>query len=266
MNIREQIDRIKDEGYSEANAEAKLCQDIVLQLISKSSLCRNCTIKGGVVMRSLSQNTRRATQDMDIDFIRYSLDETAIRHFVATLNDIGEISIKIIGDIEELRQQDYHGKRIHIEIEDGAGTKLTSKIDLGVHTKLNIKQDEYCFDIGFDDDGASLLINSKEQMLTEKLRSILKFGIFSTRFKDIYDMYYLFDKIDEEKFKQCLDEYIFKDEGMRENSLADILTRVKKTFANKRYLEKLATSKKNWLDLPNEKVLAGIIDKIQSLQ
>ena len=159
-------------------------------------------------MRSLSQNTRRATQDMDIDFIRYSLDEKAIRHFITTLNDLGEISIKIIGDIEELRQQDYHGKRIHIEIEDGMGTKLTSKIDLGVHTKLNIKQDEYCFDIGFDDDGASLLINSKEQMLTEKLRSILKFGIFSTRFKDIYDMYYLFDKIDKEKFKLFFQKYL----------------------------------------------------------
>ena len=51
MNIHEQIDRIKAEGYNEANAanaEAKLCQDIILQLITKSSLCQNCTIKGDV--------------------------------------------------------------------------------------------------------------------------------------------------------------------------------------------------------------------------
>lgn len=162
MNIHEQIDRIKAEGYNEANAEAKLCQDVILQLISKSALCRNCTIKGGVVMRSISQNARRATQDMDIDFIRYSLDERLIRNFIDTLNGIGEASINIIGKIEELKQQDYHGKRVHIEIEDGTGTKLVSKIDFGVHTKLTIEQDEYCFDIGFDDEGASLLINSKE--------------------------------------------------------------------------------------------------------
>ena len=31
------------------------------------------------------------------------------------------------------------------------------------------------------------LINSKEQMFTEKLRSILKFGPLSTRYKDIFD-------------------------------------------------------------------------------
>ena len=33
-----------------------------------------------------------------------------------------------------------------------------------------------------------LLINSNEQMLSETLRSLLKFGTFSTRFKDIYEL------------------------------------------------------------------------------
>ena len=28
MNIREEIDKIRDEGYNEANAEARLCQDM----------------------------------------------------------------------------------------------------------------------------------------------------------------------------------------------------------------------------------------------
>jgi hypothetical protein len=36
------------------------------------------TIKGGVVMRSITGNVRRATQDMDIDFIRYSLSDESI--------------------------------------------------------------------------------------------------------------------------------------------------------------------------------------------
>lgn len=35
--------------------------------------------------------------------------------------------------------------------------------------------------IAYLDDGPTLLINSKEQMFTEKLRSILKFGPTSTR-------------------------------------------------------------------------------------
>lgn len=266
MDIRKEISRIKTEGYNEVNAEAKLCQDIVLWLIANSSLCKKCTIKGGVVMRNISKNARRATQDIDIDFIRYSLDESSIRRFILSLNGLMDISIRIIGPIEELKQQDYHGKRVYVEIIDKTGVGLKSKIDFGVHSKLSITQDSYCFDIGFDNEGASLLINTKEQMLTEKLRSILRFGHFSTRFKDIYDIYYLFNDVDEQKLNKCFDEYIFNDRGMRENNLSDILNRVKTTFSNIKYLEKLRTSKKNWIGVSNEIVTAEIISRIQNLQ
>lgn len=111
INILEKTDEIKKEGYSELNAQAKLCQDIVLEALARSDLNRSVTIKGGVVMRSISGNIRRATQDMDIDFIRYSLDENAIRSFIERLNSIEGIAISVAGDIEKLKQQDYHGKK-----------------------------------------------------------------------------------------------------------------------------------------------------------
>lgn len=76
MNLMDEVDKIRNEGYSEANAEAKLCQDIIISAISKSSLNRNVTIKGGVVMRSLSGEVRRATQDIDLDFIRYQYQKS----------------------------------------------------------------------------------------------------------------------------------------------------------------------------------------------
>ena len=78
-------DEFRKEGYSDQNAEARVCQDIVLKAIAESDLSRNVTIKGGVVMRSITGNIRRATQDMDLDFIRYSLNEDAIRQFIDKL-------------------------------------------------------------------------------------------------------------------------------------------------------------------------------------
>lgn len=57
-----------------------------------------------------------------------------------------------------------------------------------ISIRKQIEKEEYCFDIAYDDEGASLLINSNEQMLSEKLRSLLNFGAFSTRFKDIYEL------------------------------------------------------------------------------
>lgn len=64
-------------------------------------------------------------------------------------------------------------------------------MDIGVHKHLDIKQDKYLFDYNLFDDGFTLLINSPEQIFTEKLKSLLKFGITSTRYKDIFDFYYL---------------------------------------------------------------------------
>ena len=31
MNLLDEVDKIKKDGYSEANAEAKLCQDIIIK-------------------------------------------------------------------------------------------------------------------------------------------------------------------------------------------------------------------------------------------
>ena len=57
-----------------------------MKALSVSTLSRNVTIKGGVVMRGITGDSRRATQDMDIDFIRYSLSDDSIMTFVEKLN------------------------------------------------------------------------------------------------------------------------------------------------------------------------------------
>ena len=58
----------------------------MLKAIAESGMGRNATIKGGVVMRSISKNARRATQDLDLDFIRYSISDDSIKRFIGKLN------------------------------------------------------------------------------------------------------------------------------------------------------------------------------------
>ena len=256
--IREMIRQAKNDGYSDENAEAKVCQDVVLKALSESTLSRNATIKGGVVMRSISRDARRATQDMDIDFIRYSLSDESIRLFVQKLDCLEDIHIRQVGAITELKQQDYHGKRVFVVISDETGDSVESKIDLGVHKNLSIEQEEYCFDIACFDGGANLLINSKEQMFTEKLRALLKFGPNSTRFKDVFDMCYLSDLMDRDKLAACLDALVFSDPGMRENNTNDIRQRVKNTFSSNLYVDRLSKSRKNWLGIE----ITYVLDRI----
>lgn len=263
-DIKQMLKTAEKEGYKDENAEAKICQDIILMALSKSPLCRNATIKGGVVMRSLSRSARRATQDMDIDFIRYSISDDSVMHFIEKLNCVDGIHIQQVGHIEELKQQDYHGKRIYIKIMDDNGNEIESKIDLGVHKNLTIKQEEYCFDISSFDEGANLLINSKEQMFTEKLKSLLKFGRYSTRYKDIFDMCYLSEMVERKKLAECFREYIYDDPKMRENSIQDITARLKRIFNDQSYIRLLNSSRKNWLEIETEDVLIEILDFIEN--
>ncbi len=259
MNLSVMIKEMQELGYGPDDARARICQDIVLKAVSQSSLSRNVTIKGGVLMRNMTKNIRRATQDMDIDFIRYSLSDEYIDFFIEKLNCIENVEIKRVGKIEELRQQDYSGKRVYIHITDHMGNFIDSKIDLGVHKHMEIEQEEYCFDIAFDDMGASLLANTREQMFVEKLRSFLKFGQFSTRYKDIYDMYYQCGKMNKEKLFQCLHIFIFDDPGMRENDISAIVKRVEFVFSDKAYKKRVDTSDKRWLDDNIEDVFNGIL-------
>jgi predicted nucleotidyltransferase component of viral defense system len=85
MNLQEEIEKLMNEGYSAANASARVCQDIILYGIANGSMNRNVTIKGGVVMRNISNNSRRATQDIDLDFIRYSISDESIKAFISQL-------------------------------------------------------------------------------------------------------------------------------------------------------------------------------------
>ena len=70
-------------------------------------------------MHNISNNIRRATRDLDIDFIKYSLADESIRNFVDALNNVeNTLKIEIIGNIIPLHHQDYDGKRVLIKISD----------------------------------------------------------------------------------------------------------------------------------------------------
>ena len=266
INIAELVAQAREDGYDGVHAEAKVCQDIILHAISESSLNRNVTIKGGVVMKSITNDNRRATVDIDLDFIKYSLEEEAIKRFISTINSASEVKIEINGEIEELSQQEYRGKRVYIRLTDGNGNQISSKMDLGVHVNADIEQEEYCFDICLDDEGASLLVNSKEQIFTEKLRSLLKFGPLSTRYKDVFDMYYLAGVIDKNHLMTCIRTYILDEPEMRETSMEEVCLRVKRTFENRTFQNNIMRARRsNWLEIDTKEAMAGLLTYLQEL-
>lgn len=256
------------EGYTRVNAVAKVCQDIILKEISESPYFRNVTIKGGVVMHSISNDKRRATRDIDLDFIKYSLEDESIAKFINKLNDNDDgITITIDGNPELLHHQDYDGKRVNVIVNDSYNNTMKSKLDIGVHRNFDLEQEEYCFDLNSINTTATLFINSVEQIFIEKLKSLLKFGALSTRFKDIFDFYYLINNtnIDKEKFNKYIKNIIFDDDSMLENNIADVIIKMKILFSNRIFIANLKDARNNWLDIPVADVLKNILTFLESI-
>ena len=84
MNLNELVSNYLALGYELADAQSKVCQDLILYKIGKSKYAHNITVKGGVVMHNISKSTRRSTRDLD--FIKYSLDDNSIINFINNLN------------------------------------------------------------------------------------------------------------------------------------------------------------------------------------
>ena len=72
------------------------------------------------------------------------------------------------------------------------------------------------------------------------MRSLLRFGARSTRYKDV-----------------------FGNESMREEDWADVHARLEKVFSDRRYVRQLSRAKDNWLELPLGKVTAGILSEVK---
>ena len=268
MNIKNLIKQYMDEGYTLLDAESKVAQDIILSKISKSKFKKNITIKGGVVMHSISKDKRRATRDLDLDFIKYSLDDESIENFIKELNNLeDDIQIILYGKIIPLHHQDYNGKRVFIKLTDNYSNSINTKLDIGIHKLLEIEQDDYYFDLGILKENVNLLINSREQIFTEKLKSLLKLGVRSTRYKDLFDFYYLINNcnLDKVKLIKSFEVYIYNDDKMRENNLHDIYERLSSILNSKLYKNNLSNPKNNWLDINIDNAIKAVLNYIENL-
>ena len=145
-SFAEQIAALSEAGYRIAEAQSKVAHDAILLAMYKSGFKKNCTVKGGVVMCELTKDIRRTTMDLDVDFVRYSISEASIRRVVARWARLTGFKMTIFGTILELRQDDYRGRRVYLDISDGSIRKpVRTKVDIGVHTHAELLQVERRF-------------------------------------------------------------------------------------------------------------------------
>ena len=262
--IEEMIKEYMTLGFSLNQAETFVCQEITIRKIAESPLAENVLIKGGVVMFNLTKEKRRATIDLDFDFIRYDISDSSIELFVELLNKYNSNYQIKIKSIKSLNQDDYQGKRVVTTIKDKSRS-INFKLDIGVHTLLTIKQSSMCFSFG--DEGVFLKVNPPEQIFSEKLYSLAKHQSLSTRYKDVYDMYYLINvvKLNKSQTKKCLNLLAAKG-FYKIDSIEEICRRVESTFKDVDFIEHIKNTRDKWIDVTCEKLFDSISKFINELK
>lgn len=228
MNLQEVIQKYIKSGYSDELASSKVSQDLILTAIANSKYNQNITIKGGVVMHNLSNDKRRATRNLDLDFIKYPLDDKSIKNFINELNkSINYINFEIIDEIIPLHHQDYKGKRVFLKIKDNYKNEIGTKLDIGVHKLFQLEQEEY-----------------------------------------IFDFYYLIDNelLNKEKLEKCFKILIYDDKSINVNNVKDLISQFEKITSSRLYKINLNNPKYNWLDKNIDGVIDKIKDYLVNME
>lgn len=267
MLIKELIDKYIQQGHSYRNAQNLAAEEIVLTKIASSSLSDHVTLKGGIVMFNLTKSDRRVTQDIDFDLIKYSIDDYSIRLFVNKMNTINDgITASISKDIEKLHQEDYQGVRVHLSLKDSKNSALRIKLDIGVHTYTAIEQEKIAFIFANNNGSVSIRVNPCEQVFAEKLLSLARLGPLSTRYKDIYDLYYLIDNnlIDFNKLRKILNLF-FENSKRKPNTIFELVDTIIDTFDDTNFADEAKEPASKWIEVDYETVKQVIIAFISKI-
>lgn len=260
MTIKELVNKYVSKGYNFRNAQNLAAEEILLTRIAASPLANHVTLKGGIVMFNLTGSDRRVTQDIDFDFIRYSIDESSIRLFVDMLNRSSDYDISIKNNIEQLHQEDYQGVRVNLIIKDSKKDSLKIKLDIGVHTYSAIDQETTVFSFEGEENSVSIKVNPPEQIFAEKLLSLARLGTLSTRFKDVYDLYYLIaeGKMNSKKVTSILNLF-FASSKRKPNDIYELQNSIEDTLNNNDFALEASKPASKWIDVDYKNAVETII-------
>ena len=267
MNIKELVRKYVSKGFSLRNAKNIVAEEIMILKIAATDMADRVTIKGGFVMYNLTKNDRRVTKDIDFDLIRYSIDKDSIKLFLNKMNRINDgIKVSIEGRIVDLNQEDYRGVRVNTILSDEFNNKLRLKLDIGVHTYLAIEQDRMLFKFDSSPKGVEIKVNPPEQIFAEKLISLGRHGALSTRYKDIYDLYYLLKFCDvSSKMIREIITLFFENSSREPRTFLELENGIKEALSNKAFELEASKPTSRWIDVDFEVAKEEIIAFVKTL-
>lgn len=188
----------------------------VLERISVSKYQDNFILKGGLLLSAMFGIGNRMTKDMDATITGIDVSKDKM---LKVLNEILSINLKDdvkfdVVDITDIREDDeYGGNKYHI-VGKLQSLKVNLEIDISTGDKVTPRELKYKYPLIFEDRTIMISSYNIETILAEKIETVLRRGVFNSRMKDFYDIYYFLTKlrkdIDINVLKEAMDNTFTK--------------------------------------------------------
>lgn len=244
----------------------------ILERISVSEYRNNFILKGGLLLSAMFGVDNRTTKDMDTTIVGIDVSKEKM---IKTLNQILSINLNDgvkfdVIDITDIREEDeYGGNKYHI-VGRKENLKVNLEIDVSTGDKVTPKELKYKFPLLFED--KTILINSYNipTILSEKIETILRRGVFNSRMKDFYDVYYflnnLNNEIDMNILKEALENTFTKRDSFEYlNDYDKIIISIKSSEKIKKVWKTYSNKYKYANNISIEKILDMLLELMNDL-
>lgn len=156
---------------------------------------RDCFIlKGGVLVAAMVGLDYRSTMDIDTTLRHFPLDEEKVSQAINEIisRDEHDDTVFRLLRMESIRQDDmYGGLRLSMQAQSG-NIVVPFSIDISTGDAITPHPIEMELPVILDNSlPVKLWSYNKETIVAEKIETILRRGVFSTRPRDFYDVYIL---------------------------------------------------------------------------
>ena len=213
--IKGAIRNISKEKGVNPNSLLQMCLfEGILEKLSKSKYRENFILKGGLLISSLIGVDMRSTMDMDMDTTIKGIpvNEETITRIINEILDIEidlEISYKLI-KLTPIRNADiYEDFSASIECKFG---KINARLNIDITTGdvITPREIKYSYSKILEEGTIPIITYTIETILAEKFETISSRNITTTRARDFYDLYMIYNMYNNKINQEILGEAIVK--------------------------------------------------------
>ena len=200
----------KDKGIPAQQVQQHYLIEQVLKLISTSSYRDSFIVKGGYLIGQMIGLDKRTTMDLDVTLKGTEMSrENLIHIFEEILCSKTDGFSFSVDKLEPIRQDDEYGG-FSLKLNATFDTlKEVVFIDITTGDKITPREITYSMTSIFTNESIKIWTNNLENLLDEKLETIISRGLASTRPRDRYDLFTLYklrkEEINLEVLKNALD-------------------------------------------------------------